>query len=50
MLSGASVSEWYLVAVSGDDRPVNTPVPSWMISEVLPCISSGAPTTSAPYT
>ena len=50
MLSGASVNEWYRVAVNGEGRPANTPVPSCTISDVLPCINSGAPTTSAPYT
>ncbi len=30
--------------MSGDGRPVKTPAPSWSIVDVLPCISSAAPT------
>ena len=46
--SGARVSEWYRVAVIGDGSPANTPTPSWVIVDVLPCISVVAPTTVAP--
>ena len=34
--------------VSGDGKPANTPLPSWLISDVLPCINVAAPTTVAP--
>ena len=38
------------MAVIGDSMPTNTPSPVCSTTDVLPCISSGAPTTVAPYT
>ena len=46
--SRATTSEWYRVAVNGSGSPANTPRPSWLMLEVLPCITCGARTTSPP--
>jgi len=44
----STTSEWYRVAVNGSGSPANTPLPSCVISYVLPCITFGARTTSPP--
>ena len=46
--SGVTTSEWYRVARSGWGSPRKTPVPSWWIAEVLPCIGRRARTTRPP--
>ncbi|OLT03438.1 hypothetical protein BJF90_25235 [Pseudonocardia sp. CNS-004] len=48
-VSGRIDSEWYRVATNGSGRPARTPVPSWWTSEVLPCRSSGARSTTPPH-
>ena len=50
IVSGSTVSEWYLVAVNGLGRPARTPSASssWVTNDVLPCSSSGARSTVAP--
>ncbi|KGM13019.1 hypothetical protein N869_16550 [Cellulomonas bogoriensis 69B4 = DSM 16987] len=47
-VSSTTAREWYRVAVKGVPSPASTPVPSWLTSLVLPCMSSAAWVTVAP--
>ena len=49
-VDSTTAREWYRVAVNGFGRPLRTPAPSWCTVDVLPCSSSGARSTVAPYT
>jgi hypothetical protein len=46
---GTIASEWYRVAMKGLGSPAYNALPSWSTSEVIPCMSSGACETEAPY-
>src|SRR4029079_3215108 len=35
-------SEWYRVASNGFGRPANTPLPSWWMGDVFPCMTRAA--------